>query len=474
MADITTIGSNRIKVKWPNPDKNGLTIRPPNSINKPLFGILTPTDTIEQNKNFSLDVDTSTPNGNTTIYEVNGNTRVKIGTYSVNVEKKASIILDENIKKTFPPDAIKDLTDVNSQFFKTVSNSRNTWIRDKYLKITENSGKVFNGIDDANPNQIVPQESVPESQEKGVANLEELELPEILKNLHYPEVLEENEHGQDYIKFEVLTYVPRIYNFSTLGRYKRFVSVDKDGKTKDLKKKISTIKLPIQGGISDMNSVSWNAEPLDATKQALAFASLSVQQEGVEATNRIGETLGKLATDATVDAGVQKYLQALFSRMAISSDTPFFSRAYGAILNPNLELLFQNADLRPFNFRFDLTPRTEKEATLVKQIIRVFKQTMAVRQGVADIFLKTPMIYDITYINGNDPKNKNKNHKSINKIKTCALKSFSVNYTPNNQYMTYDDEAATMSAYSLDMQFVELEPVYYNDYKGLSDDAIGY
>jgi hypothetical protein len=30
--------------------------------------------------------------------------------------------------------------------------------------------------------------------------------------------------------------------------------------------------------------------------------------------------------------------------------------------------------------------------------------------------------------------------------------------------MTYGDTEATMSAYSLDMQFQELEPVYFDDY----------
>jgi hypothetical protein len=471
MADITNIGSNRINVQWPNPDKNSLTIRPPNSITKPLFGILTPPDTIKQDKNFSLDVDTSTPNGTTTIYEINGNTRVKIGTLTVDDKKNSKITLDENIKKTFPPDAIKDLTDPNSQFFKTISNSRKTWIRDNYQKKPENSGKEFNGVDQVNLDQSIPQESTPESQITGINDLKGTkELPKNLERLEYP--IGYAQYNQDFIEFKILKYVPRVYNFSTLGRLERFKTFEKDGKTiKDIKVVESTVILPIQGGISDMNSVSWNAEPLDAVKQAAAFASLSTQQQGEEANKT---QIGALANIGVKEsANVQKYLQALFSRLAISSETPFFSRAYGAILNPNLELLFQTADLRAFNFRFDLTPRSEPEAAIVKRIIRVFKQTMSVKQGVADIFLKAPMIYEIRYINGRNIKDRTE-LKSINRIKTCALRSFSVNYTPNNQYMTYYDDAATMSSYSLDMQFAELEPVYYNDYKGLADDEIGY
>jgi hypothetical protein len=59
-------------------------------------------------------------------------------------------------------------------------------------------------------------------------------------------------------------------------------------------------------------------------------------------------------------------------------------------------------------------------------------------------------------------------------MKTCALKVFNTNYTPSNQYMTYDDEDSTMTAYSLDMQFQELEPVYFDDYQKLSMNEIGF
>ena len=95
---------------------------------------------------------------------------------------------------------------------------------------------------------------------------------------------------------------------------------------------------------------------------------------------------------------------------------------------------------------------------------------MEARKGVAEIFLKNPMIYELEYINGNSGKT----HKSIGKIKTCALRNFTVNYTPTNQYMTYADEASTMTAYSLDMQFQELEPVYFDDYQKIAVDEIGF
>lgn len=297
-------------------------------------------------------------------------------------------------------------------------------------------------------------------------------------NLYYPKTLNGNSFQQDYIKFQIIEYKPRIFDQKTFARAERYEKLQ-NGQTK-LSLIQSTIHLPIQGGISDNNSVSWNGDPMNAIEQAAAFASLTSQttdllKEPNEFTTMIG-TLASILENQPTNAALGSYFHQLFARMAANSQSNFFSRGFGAILNPNLELLFNNPDLRPFSFRFDLTPRDKEEATQVRQIIRVFKQTMSARKGVSDIFLKTPMVYEISYINGRNGEN----HKSIGRIKTCALRSFVVNYTPTNQYMTYNDEANTMSAYSLDMQFQELEPVFYDDYiqfknaDGSANDEIGY
>ena len=60
-------------------------------------------------------------------------------------------------------------------------------------------------------------------------------------------------------------------------------------------------------------------------------------------------------------------------------------------------------------------------------------------------------------------------HPSIGRIKQCALLSCQVDYTPNNNYMTYSDSSRSMVSYSLNLQFNELDPLYESDYfEGLS------
>ena len=64
----------------------------------------------------------------------------------------------------------------------------------------------------------------------------------------------------------------------------------------------------------------------------------------------------------------------------------------------------------------------------------------------------------------------------INLIKECALQSFTVNYTPEGNYMTFAD--GLMTSYEISMQFQELEPIFNDDYKNLDgksiDTNIGY
>ena len=93
---------------------------------------------------------------------------------------------------------------------------------------------------------------------------------------------------------------------------------------------------------------------------------------------------------------------------------------------------------------------------MVMKIIRFFKQGMAPIRSEANLFLKSPHTFQLTYMHGKD------NHLYLNSFKECALKSCNVNYTPEQSYSTYTD--GVMTAYQMSLQFVELEPVYNDDY----------
>ena len=134
------------------------------------------------------------------------------------------------------------------------------------------------------------------------------------------------------------------------------------------------------------------------------------------------------------------------------------ARTTGAIFNPNTELLFRGPQLRPFGFSFFLAARSQSEANEIKQIIRFFKQGMSIKESTDNLFLKTPNVFNIRYVFGRNGQD----HPGLNKIKTCALKSCSVDYNPDNTFMTFED--GTMTAYRITMQFQELLPITESDY----------
>ena len=50
------------------------------------------------------------------------------------------------------------------------------------------------------------------------------------------------------------------------------------------------------------------------------------------------------------------------------------------------------------------------------------------------------------------------------KLNMCLLTAINTQYTPDGTYMTFDDEARTMTSYNIQMQFKELEPLTETDY----------
>ena len=149
-------------------------------------------------------------------------------------------------------------------------------------------------------------------------------------------------------------------------------------------------------------------------------------------------------------------LAMAIAQAAVGGSGRLLTRQTGAVLNPNMQLLFKQPQLRPFQFTFQLTPREEEEALTVMQIIRLFKQAMAPIRSDSMLFLKSPHTFKLTYLH------KSKDHPYIGSIKECALISCGVDYSPDQNYSTYDD--GVLTSYSLALAFKELEPVYNDDY----------
>lgn len=88
---------------------------------------------------------------------------------------------------------------------------------------------------------------------------------------------------------------------------------------------------------------------------------------------------------------------------------------------------------------------------------------MAPSLSNSQLFLLAPNVFKISYVYTGDGSQNNGNHPYLNRIKVAALRDIAVNYTPDGNYMTYQD--GSMTQYELNLTFGEIDPVYENDYE---------
>lgn len=268
-------------------------------------------------------------------------------------------------------------------------------------------------------------------------------------DLKYP--IDASGNESDYVKFTAMKYEATKLNtsggFGTT--YQQGTSVGQ------------SVQLPIQGGIQDSNAVGWNEDNLSALQAAGADIATETISGGIG--SGIASILGQIKNLQDNNAEVKSAIVNAIAGQAVGSN--IIARTERSIFNPNTELLFQGPQLRAFSFNFKLTPRSQAEANEVKSIIKFFKFHMAPKTTDANIFLKAPNIFKIQYFH------RGTEHSGINLIKDCALQSCAVDYTPDGTYMAYDDGA--MISYDLNLQFMELVPIYAKDYSE-SDHSIGY
>ena len=267
-------------------------------------------------------------------------------------------------------------------------------------------------------------------------------------------------------------------------------------KTSALAEFLGIVKLPMPNNVTDSNNVSWgddNMNNLSAAATADVVQNLD-KYIGASATGGlVGAILGGNAQQGAAlgaqgallykllgSAGSQS-AQALLKTAGASkvlsmagfsvSPESILARGFGVVPNSNLELLFNSPTLREFTFQYRMSPRSKEEATDINKIIRFFKQGMAAKKqdkrsgiqeygtaGASSYFLGTPNVFQLQYktSNGNPIK-------GVNRIKTCALVGFSMNYTADGTWAAYDDGQPV--SVIMNMSFKELEPIYDTDYQ---------
>mgnify|MGYP003135456170 CR=1 FL=1 len=272
-------------------------------------------------------------------------------------------------------------------------------------------------------------------------------------DLRYP--YESIDGTQDFIKFTIVEYKRK-----ASGRLVGGPSLNADA--------LGNIILPIPSQLTDANSVDYGQGSLNFVQEAALNAGSSLIAGNVDrfksSITRGINQMGNAQDNEQLVSNwfAMKAVNALGLGGAVNFNQ-LTARSSGAVINPNMELLFNGPTLRNFSFQFKFTPRFQKESQVVKSIIRTFKKNMAPRKGKGTAMLKTPNVFQIKYIGAAE--------NYLNSIKICALRNITTNYTADGNFTTYADGAPISSTITL--AFTELVPIYNEDYDS-SVGGVGY
>ena len=255
-------------------------------------------------------------------------------------------------------------------------------------------------------------------------------------------------------------------------------------RTTPYKRKLGAgIKLPMPNNMTDGNPRNWGEQSMDAGQMG-AIQNVSKNVLTSFFTNDFGgygRTATKLSMQGEMLTQESTRGMSMANKIAqLASESGFgdvsseqvLSRSVGVVVNSNTELLFAGVSLRSFEYQWLMSPRNRLEAANVRMIIRAFKQWSAPKKirkidngelsnvgkaGGPSFFLGTPNIFRLRFVT-----NGNRNILGVNKFKPCALQNVDINYTPEGQWMAYENGMPI--SVMMTLRFAELEPIYDTDY----------
>lgn len=154
----------------------------------------------------------------------------------------------------------------------------------------------------------------------------------------------------------------------------------------------------------------------------------------------------------------------------------------GKIMNPYMEQVFNGIGLRNFSFTWTLVPKNRREQISINRIIKFLRaaalpetndefgglvsgidvDNQLNQSGVNDTdrWLTVPKLFNLSW------RHQGREIESVPKIKKCACKGVTVNYTPNNVWATHmlnDSSNPQPVAYNIQLSFGETEIITSSD-----------
>ena len=147
---------------------------------------------------------------------------------------------------------------------------------------------------------------------------------------------------------------------------------------------------------------------------------------------------------------------------------PGISARLGVVVNPRKEQMFQGVSFRSFDFKFNLFPRTKKEAETAANLIKMFRFHAYPELSANGAFLNFPSEFGIKFMSFDFTDAENPSfpveNKNLPKLHRCFLEKIDTNYTPDEIYRSFADGSPIRVEISL--SFKESQYVTRNDVKG--------
>jgi hypothetical protein len=126
----------------------------------------------------------------------------------------------------------------------------------------------------------------------------------------------------------------------------------------------------------------------------------------------------------------------------------------GQAVNPQVQVLFRQTDLRTFQFNFTLTPYSPEEAATIKEIVKSFRMAAAPEIQTnstfgTGIFFNVPHQFGITFMYDGEE------NTNVNRIARCVATNVSVDYAPMG-WITFDQGVPVQTKLSLQFKEIEL------------------
>ena len=190
-----------------------------------------------------------------------------------------------------------------------------------------------------------------------------------------------------------------------------------------------------------------------------------------------GEQTVKNATSILGAKGISAIAKTLTKDSIGVQD--IFSGIGGAILNPNVELIFGGHDLRTLQLTFKMVPYNKTEAETIHKIVQTFKKAMLPKLNhnnsgtfwgalagdagknyqsqneYGSGFIGVPDLVQISFMRGNAENDR------VSRYKVCSITDFDVNYSPDGVYAVGPDGYPI--ATEIRVNFMESKLVYNED-----------